>query len=119
MAKVDQELEATLQRIRAGKDASADNPTPLFDQKLHREVVAQSMGGRKPDSYRSVLEFHGFVFHPRVPLATGGFESQWRHRSLRFSFNDQNVVAEFKSPEDLDTWLRTMKAAKLKSTARQ
>lgn len=117
MARVDNELEKTLQRIKEGKDAASDNQTPLFDPKQHREVVAHSMGGRKPDSYRTALEFHGFRFHPRVVRGDGVIESQWRHKALKFAFTEQSVVAEFKTPEDLDTWLRKMKADKLSQSA--
>lgn len=85
---------------------------PSFDPQLHRDVVDSFARGRKPESYKQCLENHGFTWYPHNIRSDGTPEPQWRNARIRAAFNEQDLVTQFPSPEDLDRWIRSWKASR-------
>lgn len=85
---------------------------PKFDPKQARELRDDLAQGRKPDSYKQCLENHGFTWHPFNRRNDGQVEAQWRHAGLRCSFTEDDLTTGFRSPEELDRWLRSWKLSR-------
>lgn len=109
------EFAATIQRMRAGADASAEEAKPAFDPLAAAEHQLEAMAGRRPSSYEQALEHHGFFFVPahQLPVALGQAPHQegcWYHRGLRFAFTPTSLCTTFRGPEDFDAFVRDQKA---------
>lgn len=101
------EFAQTLDRIKSGKDMV--RPQPGFDPKQHQELVAQSADGRKIEDFKQGLERGGFRYVPadRLPPFENGrvqTEGLWKNDYIRKAMTSNEVLAWFKSPEELWTW---------------
>lgn len=111
------ELAATLGRMQAGTDASAEVPQPLVDPKLAAEVRKQAAGGRNEIAYVPVLEYYGFECFPVGTLAHADgmpkMENEWRSDVYHLAFTSYDLLTMFRSPEDFDTWMKEYRQKKL------
>lgn len=107
MSKADdqeREFEASLDRARRG---ITDAPMrPNFDPKLHSDVVADAVKGRKIADYKQALEALGFRYvqaHQLAPYPTGRphEHGEWRCNQLRLAWTDQEILTFFKTPQEL------------------
>lgn len=85
---------------------------PAFDAKLHRDVVAEAVHGRKIGTYVRALGKAGFRYLPPEHLppwqdGKGRMEGEWRHERLRLALTDSMVCSWFESPKDFVFWFRT------------
>jgi len=112
------ELAATLARMREGTDFGQTALRPAYDAREWRERDEAARAGRRPESYRQALEYHGFVYWPPHllppdPHGRPRTEGLWRHKGLRFALGETQVARDFPGgPEQLDQWLRDQKKAK-------
>jgi hypothetical protein len=107
------EFLATLNRVRRGDDLAA-RPRPALDARLRAEHLDAAAEGRKPDSYKQALEWHGFAFTPPEklrPMSNGEAhkEGLWWNLRLRMAFTETDLTTTFRGPEDLDKFLRGQK----------
>lgn len=118
------EFARTLQRVRDGKDVGMEDQRCRVDSRQLAEIHKDRGGGRSPAIYRKALEYHGFKYVPamlRAPDEMGRphLEGEWRHNGLRFALGEFQLTRDFPGgPQQLDTWLREMKAAKARSRTR-
>lgn len=104
------EFQATLARLKAGTDYGSDK-NRVFDPVLHRDVIAESVKGRKIENYKVALEAMGFRYIPPThlpPYPNGSMhtEGEWRCSRYRMAFTDNEVLAWFASPEELVKWVQ-------------
>lgn len=102
-------FQATMARL--GSNADQGKPVPGFDPVLHRDVIADSIKGRKIVDYKIALESMGFRFIPpdkltRYPSGEPHTEGEWRNPRLRMAFTEHEVLAWFASSEEFVTWVQ-------------
>ena len=119
-----EEFERTMQALRDGTSA-ADMPVrPMFDPVQHRNVVEESVHGRRIENYRTALERAGFVFYPKGSIPPGCqstnplepprpiMTGQWRRLpsgTLQgLAFTDDQILSWFQTPEDFWRWIKDM-----------
>lgn len=103
------EFMKTLERMTRNQDAAFENPKPDFDAKLHREVVAQAVRGRRIEDYKQVLSAFGFLYFPagRLPPFVDGSrrkDGEWRSARLQMAFTENDILANYSGAEDFAKW---------------
>lgn len=108
------DFAAAVERVRSGKDAGNENPTPTFDPKLHKEVVADARAGRSIDEFKQVLTHYSFIYAPPGAVVMGRVQKEgvWRRRwreygNLRVGVTENDLLTMWRSAEDFDQWLKT------------
>lgn len=108
------EFNATLERVARGEDHGQENPQPGFDARLHRDVRADAVRGRKIEDYRTALEAQGFEYCPVEAMlpwedGTPKTDAEWRSRRLRLAFTETDILTMFRGPEDFFVWCEKQK----------
>ncbi len=104
------EFQATVRRLSEGKDHGSYDPSPKFDEKQHAEKVADTVKGRDVNDFRTVLEYHKFIFYPphRLPPWNNGVPrkiGEWHNYELKMAFTENDLMTYFQSSEDFHNWL--------------
>lgn len=102
-----------MERLSEGRGFGDGNLRPSFDPKLHRDVVAETIRGRKIGDYRQALEAHGFRFYPpeRLPRWNNGqqrTEGEWRSERTRLALTEQEVLMH-ETPQKFWEWVEKVK----------